>query len=206
MIPSGHIYGVALNDRTERERLADAFDQPPYGKPPRAPILYMKPSASLARGPVRVPAGTDIVAAPTIALLFARDACKVKADRVPDHLGAACLALDLSLPEPSYYRPAVARKNGDGFLVLGDAGLPELPAEIRTGVNGAPAHRWTLDRLWLPVAALVEEVTAFLTLRAGDMLLIGLPGDAPTLAPGSTVRVEAEGFAPLETSILEATA
>ncbi|QGP80417.1 fumarylacetoacetate hydrolase family protein [Sphingobium sp. CAP-1] len=208
MIPSGHIYGVALNDRLERDRLAAAFQEKPYGAPPRAPVVYMKPAAALARGPVRVAAGTQLVAAPTIALLFARDASHVTADQVQVHLGAAALALDLSLSlsQTSYYRPAIAQKNGDDFLILGDAGAADLPDAIRTFVDGVPVHAWSLERVWLPVAELVAELSTFMTLRAGDILLIGLPGDAPAVAPGQTIRVEADGLACIETIILEAVA
>lgn len=208
MIPSGHIYGVALNDRLERDRLASAFQEKPYGAPPIAPIVYMKPAAALARGPVRVAAGTQLVAAPTIALLFARDASRIAADQVQAHLGAAALALDLSLSlsQTSYYRPAIAQKNGDDFLVLGDAGAVDLPDTIRTFIDGAPVHSWSLDRLWLPVADLVAQLSLFMTLRAGDILLIGLPGDAPVVKPGQAIRAEADGLAAIETIILEAVA
>lgn len=205
MNPSGHIYGVALNDRRERESLSAAFGEKPYVAPPVAPIVYMKPAASLARGPVRAATGASLIAAPTIAMLFARDASGIAANDVRAHLGAAALALDLSLdlPRTSYYRPAVAQKNGDGFLILGDAGPPGLPPAIRTHIDGALAHEWTLDRLWMPVGQLVAELSAFMTLRAGDVLLVGLPGDAPRVSPGVTIRVEAEGLAPIATSIAE---
>lgn len=198
--PAGNIYGVALNDRMEREGLAGAFGEKPYLAPPQAPVVYMKPRVCLGGDAAAAP-GEDLVAAATLAVLFARPATRVAADDALAHLGAACLAIDLFRPQPSYYRPAVAQKNGEGFLPLGELAPPAWPREIRTLVDGREAHRWTLDRLVRPVAALIADLSAFMTLQAGDLLLVGLPGDAPRARAGQTIGVEAEGLPPLQVQL-----
>lgn len=194
MTVAGNIYGVVLNDAAERERLAPQFHEKPYGAPPAAPVVYMKPLSALARGSVEVPAATGLVAATTMAFLIARDTGKIAEGGVAACLGAAALALDLSAPAASYYRPAVAQKNGDGRLALGAFTAPAMPETIRLLADGRPIHEWPLDRLARPLETLVADLGAFLTLKAGDVLLVGLPGDAPIIRPGQALRVEADGL------------
>ena len=44
----GTVYGVILNLRQELAALGEAMEKPPYGKPPKAPVLYIKPRNTLA--------------------------------------------------------------------------------------------------------------------------------------------------------------
>lgn len=38
----GTVYGALLNERAALDALGDAVNAPPYGRPPQAPILYIK--------------------------------------------------------------------------------------------------------------------------------------------------------------------
>jgi len=206
MIASGTIYGVALNDSDERARLESSFHDEPYKAPPAAPVVYIKPRACATIGgaPVPLPTGEpELVVAATLALLFAEDVCAVAPAAVWGRIAATCLALDVSLPAASYYRPAIAQRCRDGFLPLGDVGAPTLPAEIGTSIDGEEVHRWSLSRLVRPVETLVADLSAFMTLKAGDLLLVGVPGDAPRARAGQHVRIDAAGLASIETRIEE---
>jgi 5-oxopent-3-ene-1,2,5-tricarboxylate decarboxylase/2-hydroxyhepta-2,4-diene-1,7-dioate isomerase len=194
---AGHIYGVVLNDRDELGRLAAAFTERPYSAPPDAPVVYMKPRSAIGRCAIPHSAD-DLVCAATIALLFARDAACVSDAEALDCVGAVALAVDFSLPQSNYYRPAIAQANGDGFLVLGDWTAPNDPGGITTSIDGSPAHEWRLDRLARGPARLIAEISSFMTLRAGDVLLVGLPGDAPRAKSAQRVRIEANGLAPID--------
>ena len=200
---AGNIYGVALNDREQVEALASSFSDKPYGAPPQAPVVYMKPGVCADGGPVRLPQGTTLVASPTLALLFARDTARVSEADGWDHVGAVCLALDLALPQKDYYRPAVAQLNGPGFLPLGEFVAPFMPDEIRTHIDEQLVHSWRLNRLMRPMGKLIADLSAFMTLRAGDLLLVGVPGDAPMLRAGQEVRVAAKGLPDLRREIQE---
>jgi len=74
-----------------------------------------------------------------------------------------------------------------------------LPGELVTFIDGIEAHRWPLARLLRQPSELIADLSTFMTLRPGDALLIGLPGDAPTARAGQTVRVEAKGLPSLTT-------
>lgn len=207
MTIAGTIYGVVLNDGREREALAAAFGDAPYKAPPEAPVVYIKPRlcATTAGAPVPLPEDTDALqVSATVALLFARDVCRTDAADALKGVAAACLALDVSVPEASYYRPAVAQRCRDGFLPVGRfADVPATWAEVTTLIDGERAHSWSLDRLVRPAAQLIADLSQFMTLKAGDVLLVGLPGDAPTARAGQRIRVEGAGLPPLETIIAE---
>lgn len=195
---AGTIYGIALNDADQRAARAVDFTAKPHAAPPVAPIVYIKPATCRPTGPVRIPAD-GVEAAPTIGLLFRREAAHVSAETAMDCVGALCLALDIATERADFYRPAIAQSCRDGFLPLGAFASAALPPRIETWIDGEPAHSWSLDRLVRPGAMLIAELSAFMTLRAGDLLLIGLPGDAPHVLPGQNIRVEAAGLPALET-------
>ncbi len=194
MTISGTAYGVVLNDRAEREALAAALVEKPYQSPPQAPVIYIKPGPCLSSGgaPVPVPVeAPELTVAATVALLFGTGG-----------VAAAALALDVSLPGGDYYRPDIARRCRDGFLPLGAFGNPALPDEIVTFVDGAEVHRWRLERLVRDAGRLIADLSSFMTLRPGDLLLVGLPGDPPTARAGQSIRVQAAGLPDLSTMLV----
>jgi 5-oxopent-3-ene-1,2,5-tricarboxylate decarboxylase/2-hydroxyhepta-2,4-diene-1,7-dioate isomerase len=193
----GTAYGVVLNDRAELDALAPAFIEPPYRSPPDAPVLYIKPRNTLVASGAGVALPPDlprVSVAATLALAIS-------------DLGrpsAARLALDVSEPHSTYFRPAVRERCRDNFLPLGAPGpLPAGSEEIVTLINGAEAHRWSLDRLQRPIDALLAAIGGFMSLLPGDLLLIGLPGDAPLAGVGDRVEVRCEGYPPLMVTLTE---
>lgn len=204
---AGTAYGVILNDRPEREAFGSAFEREPYRRPPEAPVLYIKPRGCFA------PSGSDVLVAPgaeisvaaTIGLLFAQPTTRADRAGALAGIGGACLALDLSEPHDSYYRPAIRERCGDGFLPLGGfAPFSPVLAEcaITTRIDGEVVHRWSLERLVRDIAALIVDVTDFMTLSPGDLLLVGLPGDAPIARAGQTVEAAIEGLPALRTRLV----
>lgn len=202
MINISTAYGVVLNDRTELTAHANALQAHPYNAPPKAPVIYIKPAPCLAFGgaSVKMPPGeTELKLSPTIALFFGRPSVEGGLEAV----AAAALALDVSLPGGDYYRPDIARRCRDGFLPLGDFGPVQLPDEIITSIDDKIVHRWSLSRLSRSPAALIAELSDFMTLQAGDLLLVGLPADAPIARVGQRVRIEAKPLVSLSTVIME---
>lgn len=201
MITIGTAYGVALNDRTELATHEAAFREPPYSAPPRAPVVYIKPAACFSFNGTKLvlpPGETALKLSSTIALFFGRN----NAGDGLKAVSASALALDASLPGGDYYRPDIARRCRDGFLPLGEFGSAGLPDEIVTFVDDKIVHRWSLSRLVRDPATLIADLSGFMTLRAGDVLLIGLPGDAPIAHAGQHIKVEATNMAPLVTHIV----
>lgn len=203
---AGTVYGVVLNDRAERALLADAFAQPPYRAPPVAPVLYIKPRNCIVPGGgmVALDGLAEVSVAATIGLVMGRDAARVSPERALDHVAAAALVLDLSEPVASYYRPTVRQRCRDGFLPVGaigafHAGL--LAGDIVTRIAGAEAHRWSPARAVRDAAGLIAEASAFMTLAAGDMLMIGLPHDAPRARAGQRIEASMAGLSPVSVTL-----
>jgi len=209
---AGNIYGVVLNDRPQLAQMADVFAMPPYNVPPRNPVLYLKTRNCLMTGGDGIALDPDLAEveiAATLGLVFGRAAVKMSPATALDCVTGACLALDISEPETSYYRPTVRQRCRDGFLPLGQPGPFDralLGGDIITFVNGTKVHAWSPKRLARDAATLIADISSFMTLAAGDLLLIGLPHDAPRAGRGDRVHIEGAGLAPLDARFQSATA
>ena len=204
---AGTVYGVALNDREQHQHLATAFQGPPYGKAPQRPVLYIKPRNCF------VGSGGSVYLAPdlkqveisaTLGLLIGRDACRVAPAVALDHVAGVCLAIDISEPQSGFYRPPIRQRCRDGFLPLGtpvpfDASL--LQSNIETIVNDTRVHIWSPQRLVRDAASLIADMTAFMTLAAGDLLLVGLPGDAPQAKSSDRIVIRARSLPDLSVQL-----
>lgn len=200
---TGLIYGVVLNDRTSVERLTGALDKPPYKAPPRAPVLYIKPYNTHMghQGRVRLPTGEEQVeVAATLGVVMGADASRVTPERALDYVCGYTVVADLSLPHSSYFRPAIREKCFDGACPIGPWVLPREAlsapetAQISTYSQGQLLEHHTLENLVRPIPQLVADVTEFMTLKAGDVLLCGVRYGAPVVTADSDVEVEIEGL------------
>jgi 5-oxopent-3-ene-1,2,5-tricarboxylate decarboxylase/2-hydroxyhepta-2,4-diene-1,7-dioate isomerase len=202
----GTAYGVLLNDRVELQAMEARFTAKPYLAAPKAPIVYIKPRTcfTFGNGPVQIPHDIDkVVVSGTLAVLFRTDTDRGRDDSEKS-IGGVCLAADLSEPESDYYRPAIRQRCRDGFLPLGrftSFGASTGQSEVVTIIDGTVVHRWPMERLVRPIATLIGALSEFMTLRAGDLLLVGLPGDAPTARPGQTVEIRSSGLPSIATRL-----
>ncbi|KVG09675.1 2-hydroxyhepta-2,4-diene-1,7-dioate isomerase [Burkholderia vietnamiensis] len=207
----GTVYGALLNQRSALDALGDAVHAPPYGRPPQAPVLYIKPANTHAcdGAAVVVPAGVEALEiGASVAVVFSRRATRVPAAHAFDYLHGFTLASDVSIPHPDYYRPAVRFKCRDGFCPLGrdivpahalaDADAIALSVRI-DGVTAAAASTATLIR---PVRELIADVTAFMSFDAGDVLLLGVAGGAPRARAGSAIEIAAAGLGTLRHTLI----
>jgi 5-oxopent-3-ene-1,2,5-tricarboxylate decarboxylase / 2-hydroxyhepta-2,4-diene-1,7-dioate isomerase len=212
---TGTVYGALLNFRGAVAALGDAVNQPPYKAPPRAPILYIKPrnTFSAHRRAIVVPAGVDALEiGATVGVVIGRTACRLHADDALDAVAGYTVANDVSVPHPDYYRPSVRYKCRDGFLpigpwVLAARHVPRPDAlEIRVVIDGKPRLHASLRDLVRPIATLLVDVTEFMTLVPGDVLLVGVPAGAPRARPGQQVAITVDGVGTLENTIVAAPA
>ncbi|MGE4451820.1 fumarylacetoacetate hydrolase family protein [Castellaniella sp.] len=206
--PDAAVYGVIMNDPASVSRLGEAALQPPYKGLPAAPVLYIKPRNTWAPdgGAVRLPAGERTVEiGAVIGLRMGRDAARLRPESALDAVDACLLAADLSLPHADYYRPAIRQKCFDGALpmrLLPPRAVRELPSLVlRTWIDGARRDERRLADLLRAPARLLADVTEFMTLRQGDVLLTGVVYRSPEARTGSAVRVEVPGLARLEFTV-----
>lgn len=201
---TGTVYGVLLNDAAAHARLSPAFGEAPYRAPPIAPILYIKPRNTFASNgaAIAVPADPGLVRVDaTIGAVIGRRATKVAIDDALAFVSGFAIVGDLTLPHDSVYRPAIRQRCRDGFCPIGDVtpatGFDPTDAVIAIDVDGIEVHRRALSGLVRPLARLLADVTEFMTLEAGDVLLLGGPDEAPVARPGDTIAIRVPGLATL---------
>jgi len=204
---TGLVYGLLLNDRTALEQLGDKLLEPPYKALPKAPALYIKPYNTQVGhlATVQLPKGAgQVEVGGTLGLVIAETACRVSESQAYEVIGGYTVVIDLSLPHQSLYRPPIREKCFDGACPIGpwvvDRKDLSEPAQvvIRTYVNNEARCSWTLANLIRNIPQLIADVTEFITLLPGDVLLVGLPPEIPMAKAGDQLAVEISGIGRLE--------
>ncbi len=213
-MPEGTVYGTLLNFRREHALWAQRMTEAPYKAPPQAPVLTIKTANTFtaaghsivlpAGHSIVLPAGQPVAVAATLGLVMGATGAV-----------GAVLFNDVAIVHESYYRPPVKFQCVDGFLGVGPEcvplqrlggldGLTGLQLELR--INGVHRQTTALAELVRDAATLLADVNEFMTLRSGDVLMIGsdcLPdGSRPLVHAGDTVEISATGFKPAVHSFL----
>jgi 5-oxopent-3-ene-1,2,5-tricarboxylate decarboxylase / 2-hydroxyhepta-2,4-diene-1,7-dioate isomerase len=208
---SGNVYGALLNQRGALAALGAAASQPPYKVPPRAPVLYIKPRNTLngPGGAVTVTADApELEVGATLGVVIGRTACRVAAGEALDYVAGYTIVDDVSVPHTSFYRPSIRLKARDGSCCIGPAVVARAriadpdALDIRVYVDGQLAQSGSTRDLVRPVRQLIADVTEFMTLQAGDVLLVGVPPGAPRVRAGQGVVIEIDGLGRLENSFV----
>lgn len=203
VLAAGTVYGVLLNAQDEWDAWAMPMSAPPYQAPPQAPVLYIKTANtwSACGAAIAVPArAPEVEIGASLALVIGSPAQDVAVDQALSHVAGYVLVNDLSLPHASYYRPPVKYKNLDGFLGIGprlatpqDIGDPNrLRLDVR--VDGQLRQTVDLAQMRRSAAQLIADVSEFMTLRHGDVLLLGLGADRPRARAAQRIEIRATGM------------
>lgn len=200
-VPTGTVYGTLLNFRGEWEAWAPKMNEAPYKAPPKWPVLYVKPANTWSADgadipmPARVP---EVEVGATIAMVM----------KAPGVVGGYVLMNDLSIPHASLFRPPVRFKCLDGFLGVGSTLLPAGagvdPAQFRLEVriNDELKQRMDFADLVRPAAQLLSDVGEFMTLGAGDVLMLGCDVGRPLANVGDRIEITASGLGALKNTLV----
>lgn len=203
---SGTVYGALLNHRSALAALGEAAHRPPYGAPPVAPVLYIKPRNTLALPGevVRIPAGTpELEVGASLGLVIGRTACRVCASSALEYVAGYLIVADVSIPQASFHRPSIRHRARDGFCPLGPAVAARAAVAspdaltVRAFLDGTLVHTASTADMIRPAARLLADVTEFMTLRPGDVLALGAALPAPRVRSGETLRIEIDGVGSL---------
>ncbi|MFZ9677497.1 MAG: fumarylacetoacetate hydrolase family protein [Quisquiliibacterium sp.] len=197
---SGVVYGTLLNDPATLAELGDAVHAAPYKAPPRAPVLYLKPRNTLTQSgaALEVPADVgELEIGAALGIVIGRTACRVSQADALAHVGGWMLVADLCVPHRAFYRPSVRLRARDGSCVLGprvvprDAIVDPDALELAVSVDDLAVQTVRTATMSRSVARLLQDVTEFMTLRPGDLLLLGLAAGAPRARAGQRFAIEA---------------
>ena len=210
-VAAGTLFGVALNYKGLLDSRLPEFQQPPYQKPPVKPVLFIKTPNTRNEhdAPVLFPRGVErLQPGPALGVVIARDASRVKEEEAMAHVAGYVIVNEFSLPEDSYYRPAVKAKCRDGFCALSSDVIPtgEVPDAhglvLTLLVNGEVRQENTTANFVRSIPRLIAELSEFMTLHAGDVLITGTPEGRVDVVPGDEVVVEISGLGRLTNPIV----
>jgi 2-keto-4-pentenoate hydratase/2-oxohepta-3-ene-1,7-dioic acid hydratase in catechol pathway len=169
---------------------------------PERPLIFLKPPSSLlADGETIVlpAASTRVEHEGEIAVVIGERARNVRAQDAPRYVaGYAALndvtARDLQRSDEQWTRA----KGFDTFCPLGritPAGEVADPSrlEVICRVNGEVRQHGRAADMAFSIPALIEYVSAVMTLEPGDVIATGTPAGVGPLQPGDVVEVEVPG-------------
>ena len=208
--PQGTVYGTLLNFKAERAEMAAQMTEPPHKTPPQAPVLFIKTantfntSGSTVQVPAKVP---EIEIGATFGMIIGRNKAVAQSNRAqaaPDNIAnqvaGFVLMNDLSIPHASFFRPPVKFKCLDGFLGVGPQLVPtELAGDpalfkLEVRINGVLKQTIDFSTLHRDALTLLGDVNEFMTLQAGDVLMLGCDAGRPLAKVGDCIDISAPGF------------
>lgn len=187
-VKRGTVYGTLMNFRGELQALGDKMNEPPYKAPPKAPVLYVKPANTWTEngGGIPVPARVPEVEIGATVAMVMKSATEV---------AGFVLMNDVSIPHESFFRPPVKFKCLDGFLGIGDrvrarneAGDPAV-FKLEVRINGELKQTVRFSQLVRPADKLLADVSEFMTLGEGDMLMLGCDVGRPRARVGDRIEI-----------------
>jgi 5-oxopent-3-ene-1,2,5-tricarboxylate decarboxylase/2-hydroxyhepta-2,4-diene-1,7-dioate isomerase len=210
-VATGTLLGVALNYQSLLLKRLSEFEKPPYQKLPVKPVLFIKTpnTRNVDGGDVMHPGGgASLQPGPALGVVIGKDASRVSAEEALNYVSGYTIVNEFSLPEESYYRPVVKAKCRDGFCVIGPELIPReqlvnphnLTLQLR--VNGELRQEDSTANLVRKIPQLIAEISEFMTLHAGDVLITGTPLGRVDVLPGDRVEVAITGLGRLTNLIV----
>jgi 5-oxopent-3-ene-1,2,5-tricarboxylate decarboxylase/2-hydroxyhepta-2,4-diene-1,7-dioate isomerase len=195
------VVGALLNFQGAWAAMEAVMQREPHFKPPVHPVLYIKPANTWCASGTAVglaPEVDAVQAGPTLGVVFRRTAARVSERDALSFVAGYVAVNDLTIAHEAVLRPPMKQKCRDGFCPIGPITLAEhVPnpnaLALRTWVNGELRQDHSTAHLRRSVQRLIADVTEFMSLHEGDILLVGVPEDPPLLHAGDEVSIEIEG-------------
>ena len=145
-----------------------------------------------------------------LAVVIGRPARRVPRAAAYDYVAGYTVANDYAIRDylENWYRPNLRVKNRDGCTALGPwlvdrSDVPDpMRLALRTTVNGKVTQAGNTRDMISDVPTLIEYLSGFMTLDAGDVILTGTPEGVVNVMPGDEVVTEIEGVGRLVNTIV----
>jgi 2-keto-4-pentenoate hydratase/2-oxohepta-3-ene-1,7-dioic acid hydratase in catechol pathway/regulator of RNase E activity RraA len=202
--PPTKIVAVHLNYRSRAEQ---------RGRTPEHPSYFLKPVSSLAGDgdPIVRPQGCELLTFEAeVAVIVGKRARNVSVARAADHIGWYAPANDAGVWDFRWADQGsnVMAKGQDGFTPIGEPvpaeGLDPAGLTLRALVNGEVVQEDSTANLIFPFSLIVADLSRFMTLEPGDVILTGTPAGARPVEPGDVVEIELVGRSRTRNVIAEA--
>lgn len=186
------------------------------GRTPKEPSYFLKPPSSVSTGGELVqPQGTELASYEgEVAIVIGTRARDVTLEEAGAHIGWYAAANDFGVHDFRWADRGsnLLAKGQDGYTPLGDplpaAGVEPSSLRVRTTVNGRLRQDSEGDQLIFTPARLVADLSRFMTLEPGDLILAGTPAGTGPVGPGDVIEVTLEipgvGTSSVTSSIVQA--
>ena len=176
---------------------------------PEQPLIFLKPPSSvIASGEtILLPAESSRVEHEAeIAVIIGSRCSRVQAETALEYVGWYAPLNDVTARDLQRSDKQWTRGKGfDTFCPIGEAvpaGQVDVDSlEVIGRVNGEERQRGRVAQMVFPIPALIEYVSAFMTLEPGDVLATGTPAGVGPLEPGDVVEVEIPGVGVLSNPV-----
>jgi 2-keto-4-pentenoate hydratase/2-oxohepta-3-ene-1,7-dioic acid hydratase in catechol pathway len=179
------------------------------GAPPESPVIFIKPNTSIIGPglPIQLPpSASEVHHEGELAIVIGRPCKDVPASRAAEVILGYTISNDVSARDHQRADGQWTRAKGhDTFCPLGPWIVTDLdPSDlaIRTEVNGEVRQSSRTSLLLHDVGAIVEWVSAVMTLLPGDVILTGTPEGVGPIVDGDTVSVTIEGIGTLSNPVV----
>lgn len=178
------------------------------------PLAFLKSPGALIghRGQTRRPADVRFMHYECeLAVVIGRSVKNVRRENAMACVAGYCVANDYAIRDylENYYRPNLRVKNRDTCTVLGpwlvDAADVPDPHDLalRTLVNGQLTQQGHTSHMITRIPALIEYLSSFMTLAAGDVILTGTPDGVINVNAGDEVVTEIDGIGRLVNTLVD---
>ncbi len=179
------------------------------GPAPADPVIFLKPNTAIIgpNVPIRLPANASPVHFEgELAVVIGRPCKDVPAAAAADNILGYTIGNDVSARDQQKADGQWTRAKGhDTFCPVGPWIVTDVdPAdlELRTEVNGEVKQRSRTSLLIHDVGAIVEWISAVMTLLPGDLILTGTPAGVGPIEHGDTVSITIEGIGTLTNPVV----
>src|SRR3979490_3242636 len=179
------------------------------GEAPPDPVIFLKPNTAIVGPgvPIQLPADANPVHFEgELAAVIGRPCKDVPAARVAENILGYTVANDVTARDQQRKDGQWTRAKGpDTFCPAGpwivtDAHTSDL--ELRTEVNGEVRQHSRTSLMMHDVGAIVEFISAVMTLLPGDLILTGTPDGVAPIEHGDTLSITVEEIGTLSNPVV----
>ncbi len=174
------------------------------GTKPADPVIFLKPNTAIIgpNVPIRLPANASPVHFEgELAVVIGRPCKDVSAGRAAESILGYTIGNDVSARDQQQADGQWTRAKGhDTFCPVGPWIVTDIDAgdlELRTEVNGEVKQHSRTSQMIYDVGAIVEWISAVMTLLPGDLILTGTPDGVGPIEGGDDVSITVEGIGTL---------
>ncbi|BBY29243.1 fumarylacetoacetate hydrolase family protein [Mycolicibacterium sediminis] len=179
------------------------------GVAPEDPVIFLKPNTAIVgpHVPIQLPADAHPVHHEgELAVVIGRPCKDVSAARAAENILGYTIANDVSARDQQKKDGQWMRAKGhDTFCPVGpwiDTDVDPFDLDLRTEVNGEVRQHSRTSLMIHDVGAIIEWVSAVMTLLPGDLILTGTPEGVGPIEDGDTVSITIEGIGTLSNPVV----